>query len=236
MRSDWKVQELFFSSEFSATETGTSLLALARQRKIDAIQIQSQALRKMAETETPQGIIVVVEKRESNLGSLVGQNPEFLVALEHVKDPGNLGTVIRTADALGVKALLISQDSVELYNPKTIRSTMGSLFHLPIFYPVELLDVLKVLKKDYRILAAVSKGGISPQGLEYSQPVCLILGGEAFGLSEEIVKLADLKVSIPNFGQAESLNLSVAAGILMYEIAMSKNLRTKPKVLRIQQE
>lgn len=236
MHSDWGVQELFYSSEFCESETGRSLLALARQRKIEALPIQAKALRKMAETETPQGIIAVVEKKKSTLDSMLKQIPDFLVTLEHVRDPGNLGTVIRTADALGVKALLISQDSVELYNPKTIRSTMGSLFHLPIFYPVELLDVLKVLKKDYRILAAVSKGGISPQGLEYSQPVCLILGGETFGLSEEIVKLADLKVSIPNFGQAESLNLSVAAGILMYEIAKSKNLRTKPKVLRTQQE
>jgi len=235
LRSDWQVTELYFNSDLSQTECGRNLLALARQKNIETVQIQNQALRKMAETETPQGVIAAVEKKELPLGSLLSRNPDFIVVLENLKDPGNLGTIIRTADALGVKALLVSKDSVELYNPKTVRSTMGSIFHVPIFYPVNLSDVLKVLKKDYRILAAVSQGGVSPHGLEYSQPICLILGGEAFGLSEEIVKLADLKVSVPNFGRAESLNVSVAAGMLMYEIAMSKNLRTKPEVARTHQ-
>ncbi|OGC86721.1 MAG: hypothetical protein A2142_01950 [candidate division Zixibacteria bacterium RBG_16_48_11] len=236
LRSDWRVQELYFSSEFSESQTGKNLLSLACQRKVETVQIQAQALRKMAETETPQGAIAVVEKKELGLNNFLRQNPDFIVVLESVRDPGNLGTIIRTADALGVKAVLISKDSVELYNPKTVRSTMGSIFHLPIFYPVDILDTLRVLKRDFRMLAAVAGGGVSAHKIDYSNPVCLLLGGEAFGLSEEIVKLADLKVSIPSFGQAESLNLSVAAGILMYEIAKSKNLRTKSEVLRNKQE
>ena len=109
---------------------------------------------------------------------------------------------------------------------------MGSLFHLSIFYPVQLKELLLGRKGKFQILASVASGGTNCFELNYSEPVCLLLGGEAFGLSDQILALADEKVSIPQLGSAESLNVSVASGILIYEITKSKKMRTKEQVLR----
>ena len=179
----------------------------------------------------------MVEQRSFDLELFLDQKPAFTLALESLKDPGNLGTIIRTADALGVEGIFLSAQSVELYNPKVVRSSMGSLFHLPIFYPVPILELLHRLKGDIKIVASLASGGANCKQVDFSDPICLLIGGEAFGLSKEVQALADSKVSIPDYGSAESLNVSVAAGILMYEIAQSKNLRTKGKYLRnIQKE
>jgi len=232
LNSDWRVLELYYSRELNNSENGTKLLKLGREKKVSALEVQEKSIRKMAETETPQGVVAVVEKKRFDLDQFLQQTPEFIIAIENLKDPGNLGTIIRTADALGGDGIFLSSDSVELYNPKVVRGTMGSLFHLPIFYPVQLKEFLSGLKPKFQILASVPSGGANCSELDYSEPVCLLLGGEAFGLSDQILDLADEKVSIPQLGSAESLNVSVAAGILMYEIVKYKKLRTKGQILR----
>ena len=232
LNSDWKVVELYYSQTLKDSEAGQRLLKLASEKKVTTLEVQEKAIRKMAETETPQGVVAVVEKKRFDLDRFLRQTPEFILALENIKDPGNLGTIIRTADALEVDGIFLSQDSVELYNPKVVRGTMGSLFHLPVFYPVQLKEFLSGLRPKFQILASVASGGINCSELDYLEPICLLLGGETSGLSDQILALADQKVSVPQFGSAESLNVSVAAGILIYEIAKSKKMRTKEQVLR----
>lgn len=232
LRSDWKTAELYYSQTLKDSEAGQRLLKLARERKVTALEVQEKSIRKMADTETPQGVVAVVEKKRFDLDQFLRQMPEFILALENIKDPGNLGPIIRTADALGVDGIFLSQDSVELYNPKAVRGTMGSLFHLPVFYPVQLKELLPALKPKFRILASVASEGVNCSELDYSAPVCLLLGGEASGLSDQILALADRQISVPQFGSAESLNVSVAAGILIYEITKSQKMRTKERVLR----
>jgi len=237
LKSSWNVKELFYSHSFKDSAEGQMLLDLARRKRIEVTEVQEKVVRKMAETQTPQGVVAVVEQRSFDLELFLDQKPAFTLALESLKDPGNLGTIIRTADALGVEGIFLSAQSVELYNPKVVRSSMGSLFHLPIFYPVPILELLHRLKGDIKIVASLASGGANCKQVDFSDPICLLIGGEAFGLSKEVQALADSKVSIPDYGSAESLNVSVAAGILMYEIAQSKNLRTKGKYLRnIQKE
>ncbi|OGC92664.1 MAG: hypothetical protein A2142_05060 [candidate division Zixibacteria bacterium RBG_16_48_11] len=237
LKSSWNVKELFYSHSFKDSAEGQMLLDLARRKRIEVTEVQEKVVRKMAETQTPQGVVAVVEHRSFDLELFLDQKPAFTLALESLKDPGNLGTIIRTADALGVEGIFLSAQSVELYNPKVVRSSMGSLFHLPIFYPVPILELLHRLKGDIKIVASLASGGANCKQVDFSDPICLLIGGEAFGLSKEVQALADSKVSIPDYGSAESLNVSVAAGILMYEIAQSKNLRTKGKYLRnIQKE
>lgn len=227
LKSDWQVSELYYSQDLRESETGKKLLSLAREKGVELTEVQAKVIRKMAETETPQGVVAVLEQKQFDLDRFLKKRPAFTLALENVKDPGNLGTIIRTGDALGVEGIFISSQSVELYNPKVIRSSMGSLFHLPIFYPVPLIEFLPRVRKEMKIVASLASGGVSCQEADYRDPVCLLIGGEAFGLSVEVQAMADLKISIPNYGSAESLNVSVAAGILMYEIVRFKKLRTK---------
>ncbi len=230
--SVWEVKQLYCTHSFKENQSSAEILALAKKRGVKFLEIQERALRKMAETENPQGVVAVVEKRELNLDEFLKSQPELVIALDNIRDPGNLGTIIRTADALGVEGIFISRDSVELYNPKVVRGTMGSLFHLAIFYPVILTELIQKLRGRIRILGAVAKGGIPCQEFDFSEPLCLLIGGEAFGLSDGLLKLADEKISIPQYGSAESLNASVAAGILLYEIARFKKMRTKKPLLR----
>ena len=230
--SDWPVAELYYSRSFKESEAAEKIFSLTRKKKIDTMEVQEKAIRKMAETETPQGVVAVVKKKNFELETFLQSKPEFTLALEAIKDPGNLGTIIRTADAFGVDGIFISTDSVELYNPKAVRGSMGSLFHLPVFYPVLLPELLSRLKGKCKVLAAVARGGISCHQQDYSEAICLLLGGEAFGLSKPILSLTDEQVSIPQSGLAESLNVSVAAGILMYEVAKSKKMRTKDQKFR----
>ena len=140
-----------------------------------------------------------------------------------MNDPGNLGTVIRTADACGADAIFLSKGSVDMYNPKVLRSTMGSMFHVPVFQNVELNEISAKLKKnEIPLYAAHLRGDTYPYGLELAEPCAFIIGNEARGLSDEAADLCDRWVKIPMPGQAESLNASIAAGVLMYEVVRQR--------------
>lgn len=173
----------------------------------------------IAQTVTPQGVLVVVEKPSHELSSLTGvKNPRLLV-LEDIQDPGNLGTMLRTAEAAGMDGILMSKGTVDVYNPKVIRSTMGSVFRMPFVYTDTLEQTLQWLKLcGVRIFAAALGGSIDYRTADYSGGCAIMIGNEGNGLSERIQELADCRVRIPMCGQVESLNASVAAAVLMFEI------------------
>lgn len=171
----------------------------------------------MAETVTPQGVLAIVRMPEYSLERMV-EAAGTLLLLENLRDPGNLGTIIRTAEAAGVSGIILSKESVDIYNPKVIRSTMGAVYRVPFIYAEDFLGLLEQLRQQkVRLLAAHLQGKKSFVQADYSGKVGILVGNEANGLSEAAAGLADEKVIIPMAGNVESLNAAVAAALLMYE-------------------
>lgn len=178
----------------------------------------------MAETVTPQGVLAIVKMPEYSLEDMV-EKAGTLVLLENVRDPGNLGTIIRTAEAAGVSGVVLSRESVDIYNPKVIRSTMGAVYRVPFVYAEDFQNLLETLKgHGVRLLAAHLKGQKTFDKADYSGKVGILIGNEANGLSEEASMAADEKVLIPMAGSVESLNAAVAAALLMYEAFRKQKL------------
>ena len=155
--------------------------------------------------------------------AVLAKKTPFLLLAEELNDPGNLGTVIRTADACGADAVFLSKGSVDLYNPKVLRATMGSLFHVPVFQNIDLHTLSeKMQAKQIPLYAAHLKGDRYPYALPLQDACAFLIGNEARGLSEDAAALCDAWVKIPMPGQAESLNASVAAGVLLYEVVRQR--------------
>lgn len=181
------------------------------------IFVSPEILSDLADSKTPQGIVAELAFEEQNI-------PEKLegayLFLEDVQDPGNVGTIIRTADAAGYQGVFISSHSADIYNLKTLRSMQGSHFHLPI-YRVSREDMLTLARQnDLQILAStLSEDSLDYQKVEKNENFLLVMGNEGQGISQEITDAADVLVHISMKGQAESLNVAVAAGILMFALS-----------------
>ena len=149
----------------------------------------------------------------------------LIMALENLQDPGNLGTVLRTAEGAGVTGILLSSGCVDLYNPKVIRSTMGSIYRMPFFVADDFHAAIRELKEHgVRWYAAHLKGEDSYDRKDYRQPTGFLIGNESRGLSDETAKLADGYIRIPMCGRVESLNAAVASAILMYEASRQRHI------------
>ena len=179
----------------------------------------------MAETVTPQGVLAIVKMPEYSLEDMIA-DAGTLVLLENLRDPGNLGTIIRTAEAAGVSGVILTKESVDIYNPKVIRSTMGAVYRVPFLYVEDFQELLSELRgREVRLLAAHLKGEKTFDKADYSGKVGILIGNEANGLSEEASELANEKVLIPMAGSVESLNAAVAAALLMYEAFRKQKLQ-----------
>ncbi len=187
------------------------------------IEYVSEAVFKhISDTMSPQGIMAVISKKERvNLKNSIKlfKKDKTIFALDKVQDPGNLGTIIRTLDAAGIKHLIVSKDSADVYNPKVIRSTMGAIFRLNIFtLDMELFDALESLRED-GIKVVVSSLDTKKYfyDIDFDESIVIVIGNESQGVSKEVQNIADYKVKIPMKGKTESLNASVAASIIAYE-------------------
>ncbi|AKL98718.1 TrmH family RNA methyltransferase [Endomicrobium proavitum] len=181
------------------------------------VTVSDRLFSKLAFTKTPQGIAAAVEKKEFDAAKIIKQNG-FFVILENISDPGNLGTIIRSAHAFGAKAVFISKESADVYSDKTIRSSMGSIFHIPVIDNANLNDIIKLLKQEKVLIAATSpKAKKSLDGAIFTKKFAFIVGNESNGISAQIQKTADVLIKIEMPGKAESLNAAAAAAIIMYE-------------------
>ena len=173
----------------------------------------------VSDTKTPQGILCIVEQERYDIEDLLNiNNPHFMV-LDNLQDPGNLGTIVRTAEGAGVDAVFLSKESVDIYNPKTIRSTMGSIYRMPVIYIEDLLELLKIFKqKGIKSYAAHLDGKNSYDKENYQAGTAILIGNEGNGLRDEVANSAEVWVQIPMQGQVESLNAAIAASILMFEV------------------
>ena len=181
--------------------------------------LSEPVFKKVTDTVTPQGILSVIKIRESSIEDVLSDENPIIAVLENIQDPGNIGTIIRTAEGAGVNGLLLSRDCVDIYNPKVIRSTMGSIFRMKFAY-VDIDSVFDSFKskKIETYALALDKNAKAYDKYDYKKPVAFFVGNEGNGLKESTVKKCDNTAFIPMCGEVESLNASVAASLMMYEI------------------
>ncbi|MBQ7584428.1 MAG: RNA methyltransferase [Lachnospiraceae bacterium] len=169
---------------------------------------------KLADTKHPQGVLAVVRQRKYEIRDIAGG--ELYIILDTIQDPGNLGTIIRTAEAAGAAAVIMNKGCADIYSPKVVRSTMGSIFRIPFIYAEDLSEPIREIKKAEVTVYAADVSGVSISEEKPEKRRAFIIGNEGNGISEEVLKLADRIVSIPMAGKVESLNAAVSAAILMF--------------------
>lgn len=210
------IQTLLYDPEIVSSDTANNFVSLCEARSIPYYEISHDMLLELSDTVNSQGIICIVNIIQPKLDF---DHVKFILAIDAASDPGNLGTIIRTADWFGVDVILLGKGSVELYNPKVLRSTMGSIYRLPIVDNIDLPEQLKQLKKrGFFIYAADVRGTKNYDEIEFDEHKTLVVGNEINGISSEILSLCDVKLRIPSRGKAESLNVAIATGIILSQM------------------
>ena len=213
VEAGWQVDQLFYAPDLLDSTFAKELVV----RLADKSQpVSAPVMESLADKENPQGILAVVRQRHMRLADL--QVKKNSVALVSPQDPGNLGTILRTLDAVGAEALLILDGGVELYHPGVIRSSMGTIFWRPVVQTLFSEFVTWARAKGWQLIGTSVHGDVDYQTLVPQAPWILIMGSEQKGLSEEQIKTCDITVSVPMKGRASSLNLAVAAGVLLYAL------------------
>lgn len=185
--------------------------------------VSEDIFKKISDTQTPQGILCVVKQYHYHIEDLLKKENPLLVLLEDLQDPGNLGTIIRTGEGAGIDGVIMTRESVDIYNPKTIRATMGSIYRVPFLYTDNLEQVMEELKKrNVHTYAAHLQGKEYYDVQEFKEGCAFLIGNEGNGLKKETADLAERYIKIPMEGQLESLNAAVATAILMYEAAAQR--------------
>lgn len=183
--------------------------------KYDCIYVSEKIFKFITDVSNPQGILAVIEK--NNHSDKINCTEDIIVVLDGLQDPGNLGTILRTIDSANLKQVIVSKDTADVYNPKVVRSTMGAIFRVNIIESKNLVEDLKDLKENgYETVVTALDTKNSVYDIDYKKKV-IVIGNEANGVSKEVKESADYKVKIPMLGKTESLNASVAAGIMIYE-------------------
>ena len=210
----------------TALERYSDIAQTAVEAGVDVEFVTEHVLDAMADTVTPQGFVAVCRQFPTSVRDIFAGEPRLIAVLEEVRDPGNAGTIIRAADSAGADAVVLTGRTVDLYNPKVVRSTTGSLFHVPVAVGATLEDVvgrahtagLQVLAADIKgedLLTARSDG-------QLARPTAWVFGNEARGLTDDLLELVDRVVTVPIYGRAESMNLATAASVCLYESAFAQ--------------
>lgn len=187
--------------------------------------VSDSVFQSMSETVTPQGVLGLVQMPSYELEDILEDSRRSVVLLDALRDPGNLGTIMRTAEGADMSGIILSKESVDLFNPKVVRSTMGAIFRVPFYYAEDLTVVIGKLKeKQIPVYGTMMQGSMIYDEVDYRKGAGVVIGNEANGISERVAKHLSGRVRIPMAGSLESLNAAVSAAILMYEIARQKRL------------
>ena len=188
--------------------------------KYECVYVANKVFNTISQVNSPQGIFAVVEKNNKN--KQIDYKQDIIIALDNIQDPGNLGTILRTADSIGLNQILVSKGTVDVYNPKVVRSTMGAIFRVKVIECEDIVKTIKETKKHkFKLVVTTPNTQDTIYNINYNKKV-IAIGNEANGVSKEIQDLADYKVKIPMLGKTESLNASVATGIVLYEYVRQK--------------
>ncbi|UNC92647.1 TrmH family RNA methyltransferase [Candidatus Contubernalis alkaliaceticus] len=191
---------------------------------VKTVYIAKGLLRETADTENPQGILAVVKKPDYNLSQISETEKPLVMVISGLQDPGNLGSMIRTASAACVSGVIVSRGTVDIFNPKTLRGTMGAIFHLPVIVIKDAMSIINYLRHcNIKIVVTDLEAEANCFQGDLTGPTAVVFGSEAFGVSDEFKVEADLRLKIPLLGAAESLNVSVSAGIIIYEAVRQRH-------------
>ena len=234
-----RIERLYISESFERKNP-----AYIRELGVPAEVLSDTVFSYVSDTKNPQGILAIVKRLEYTMEDILGKsaskceeksgekekNPQnhqirvpHVIVLDNLQDPGNLGTIFRTAEAAGATGILLSSDSVDVYNPKVIRSTMGSVYRMPFVYVEHLPETLEVLAEaGIHSYAAHLKGKNSYDQEDYTRGTAFLIGNEGNGLRDEVADVAECYIKIPMCGEVESLNAAVASSVLMFEAARQR--------------
>ncbi len=224
LKENARIEYLMVSDTLSGDHAFEYLQKVIENTGLDCYLLPDSLFASISDTHTPQGILAVLELNRTELGSAELKDG-LLIILDGIKDPGNMGSIIRTADAAGCAGVVVPDGCVDVYNPKVLRSTMGSVFHIPVYHCDDIADAVKIIKDHgFRLCASHLEGSASIYDTDLTGSVALVIGSEAEGIGTETLKAADLLVRIPMKGRAESLNASVAAGIMIFEAMRQRKI------------
>lgn len=218
LECDAKLEYVFINEDFENKKDHQELLHQLEQKNIKIYKTTNKLFLEMVDTENTQGILGVLKYKERDMVNNINDDDKFVLILDRIQDPGNMGTIIRTADSAGVDAIILLKGCVDIYNPKVIRSTMGSIFNMNIINTTqeEAVDVLK--KQGFSIVSSYLQTDNYYHQTTYDGKIALVIGNEANGINEQLISKSDKLIKIPIYGDAESLNAAISAAILMYEI------------------
>jgi TrmH family RNA methyltransferase len=214
------VTDLFFTK---TDETGLiELLKAAEVKGARLYQVDEKVMDKLSDTKTPQGVLAVIKMPENSLRQLrpgtASDNNAPVIILDRVQDPGNMGTIIRTADAVGALGIILLEGCVDAYSPKVVRASMGSLFHLPVVQNARAEEALTwCYRNGYEPASTAMKAAVNLYKADISKKMAFIFGNEAGGVAEELQAASETRLFIPMAGLAESMNVAMAAGIVLFE-------------------
>jgi TrmH family RNA methyltransferase len=219
IRSGLRVKAVFFS-ESAANATAKLLPQISSHA--ETLLLPSEVFNSAVNTETPQGVAALVRLKEHTLDDLFREETPLLICVAGIQDPGNLGTIIRSAEAFGASGVISAERTVTWINPKVVRASAGSLFRLPVV-KCETAKLLPVLReKGIRTAATSSHKGTPIDEVDFTQPTCIFIGSEGAGVSKEVLAAADETIAVPQSPKVESLNAGIAASIVLYEAARQR--------------
>lgn len=188
--------------------------------KYECVYVTDKIFSSITQVTNPQGIMAIIEKKAEN--QEIDFSQDIIVALDDVQDPGNLGTILRTVDSIGLNQIIVSKGTADSFNSKVVRSTMGAIFRIKVIEVENLKQTIKIIKKqNFKLMVTSLQAENSIYDIDFNKKI-IVIGNEANGVSKEIQEMADEKAKIPMLGKTESLNASVAAGIVMYEYVRQK--------------
>lgn len=219
LNSSYPVEMLVFCRKVGDTPRGRALLDAAASRDIPLLEVEETLFQELADTVTPQGVLALVARRRLELADLrAGTGPWLLVLVDAVLDPGNLGTIVRAADAAGADGVILLQGTADIFSPKALRATMGSIFHVPLIQGSAVAEVKSFFARHgIKLVAGTPHEGKVIYESDLTVPCAIVVGGESRGLGEAVLTGAEERVYIPMPGRAESLNVAVSAAVMLYE-------------------
>lgn len=217
LQSDFEVPLVFISE--NAKDRWESFNVQSKlQKETKVYSVTDQVLKSISSTDTPQGIVAVVNNKSINVENKQG----FYILADKVQDPGNMGTIIRTAHATGALGIIITKGTVDIYNEKTLRSTMGSIFHIPVIQDDSLSQLNFLKNNGFKLIVSSLDTDNNFFDVDLRNKSIIAVGNEGNGISKELLDMSDVKIKIPMPGGAESLNVSIAASVMMFEVVRQK--------------
>ncbi|OPY58599.1 MAG: 23S rRNA (uridine(2479)-2'-O)-methyltransferase [Pelotomaculum sp. PtaU1.Bin035] len=227
LKSSFLVEMLIFCMKAGDTNRGKALLETAALRGIPLMEVEEALFKELVDTKTPQGVFAVIKRRQIGIDSLLNSaGPSLLVLVDGVMDPGNLGTIVRSADASGADGVILLKGTADIFNPKALRATMGSIFHIPVCQDSTVEEVLSFLRRyGIKLVAGAPHCGKPVFESDLTVSCALVVGSEPRGPGEVVLAGEVEQVCIPMPGRAESLNVAVSAAVLLYEAVRQRTVK-----------